>query len=182
MHRRYESFLSTAFFRDGDFFCVDSRGIMGVFSPKDNSWKVLEEPHEQRTFGSRPGFLVECGGDLLLVKLEHHGRSIRISRLNFSEMEWVKVESLEEYVLFISHTSCVSAVAPNNYMKNKVYFPRLHLNDGGILFYSLETCSYHTLGSQHSADDTEGCTWIEPNSSVSTSEELDWLKKPFQSE
>ncbi|XP_026450934.1 F-box/kelch-repeat protein At1g57790-like [Papaver somniferum] len=180
--------LTPQFFMTGIFFCVDLYcGTVGVFSAKDNSWKVLEKPHELDFGGITPGFLVECGGDLLIVKLEEfHWKPIRIFRLNFSEMKREEVKSLGEHVLFISHTSCASAVAPDSYMNNKIYFPRLYLNEGGIVFYSLETHSYRSRGGEHAANNlsgTEGwfrnCTWIQPNMAMSTAEELDWLKPPF---
>ncbi|XP_026412220.1 F-box protein At1g49360-like [Papaver somniferum] len=180
------SFLDTAFFRDGAFFCVDSHhGYVGVFSAKDKTWNVLQRPHGTYFDGVSPGFLVECGGDILMVKLAYRSQMIIIFRLNFSEMKWERVESMGEHVLFISHTSCISAVAPNSYMKNKIYFPRLYINAENV-FYSVEIRHYHSLWGKHSANDlshTQGwfknCTWIEPNMLMSTTEELDWLKTPF---
>ncbi|OVA04481.1 Protein of unknown function DUF295 [Macleaya cordata] len=100
-------------------------------------------------------------------------------RLDFSKMVWVKVESLGKHMLFISNTSSLSAIAPDSRMENKIYFARLHGEE--ILFYSLDTGSYHCLGSRHSAKDfydtTErlNCTWIEPNWLGTTEQELDWL-------
>ncbi|XP_026452297.1 F-box protein At3g56470-like [Papaver somniferum] len=80
-------FLSTAVFHDGDFFCLDDHGTVGRFSTKDNNWKVVKEPDEE----FYQGHLVECFGALLLVQLEHCGTPVKISKLNFSEMEWVEV-------------------------------------------------------------------------------------------
>ncbi|XP_026452292.1 F-box/kelch-repeat protein At1g57790-like [Papaver somniferum] len=86
----YGPFLDTAIFLDGAFFCVDHHGNVGVFSTKDTSWKVepheIKEPHEIYVNDSSPGFLVECGGDLLLVKLEYDEKPIRI--LNLVSLLW----------------------------------------------------------------------------------------------
>ncbi|OVA04496.1 Protein of unknown function DUF295 [Macleaya cordata] len=171
--------LNNPVFYGGAFYCLDYNGALGVFNLKDGFvWKILVK--SQRQFNDvYPSFLVECDGKLLLVDLGPLGKSIGIFRLDFSKMVWVKVESLGKHVLFISNTSCLSATAPRSFMENKIYFPRLH--GDGILFYSLDTGSYHSLGSQHSAKDfydtTEwlNCTWIEPNWSRTTELELDWL-------
>ncbi|KAI3835221.1 hypothetical protein MKW98_020337 [Papaver atlanticum] len=161
-------------FHQGALFCVDFNGTLGVFN--DGGWKVLERPRVHSSAGYVI-FLVECETELLLVQVL--GVSVTIDRLDSLNMVWQKVESLGEYMLFISFTSCLSAVAPKSCMENKVYFPRLL--DERILYYSLDTGSYHSVGSTHSAEDcfdTKGwtnCTWIEPNWSWSTSQEVDWL-------
>ncbi|KAI3850108.1 hypothetical protein MKW98_001052 [Papaver atlanticum] len=160
---------NTPVFHNGGFYCLDYNGTLGVFKLQDYSWKVLEKPHQQFS-GIYPSFLVECAGQILLVKLGHLGASVRVFRLYFSKMGWDEVWNLGKHMLFISYTSCFSAIAPNMRMENKIYFPRL--------------CNYHSFGSRHSADnfyDTEGwytnCTWIEPN--WSKAQELDWLKSPL---
>ncbi|XP_026451014.1 F-box/kelch-repeat protein At1g57790-like [Papaver somniferum] len=169
---------------NGVFYCVDYNGALGILNIEDNSWKVLEKPHQQ--FGAMyPSFLVESGGELLLVKLERYGTLLGIFRLDFNKMEWMRVESLGKHMLFVSYTSCISAIAPTSHMENKVYFPRLFLNGEGVVFYSLEAATYSSFGSQHSATDfynTEGwyanCTWIEPNWVKSTAQELEWVMLP----
>ncbi|KAI3958140.1 hypothetical protein MKW98_020782 [Papaver atlanticum] len=124
------------------FYCVDCDGTLGAYDiMKDDGWSVLEKPKKIFKNDMHPNLLVECGGDLLLVKIGHIGTSVRIFRLDFSEMEWVEVESLGKHMLFISETSCLSAIAPNSRTENKIFFPRLYLNGGGIL-------SYYTLPNQ----------------------------------
>ncbi|KAI3958723.1 hypothetical protein MKX01_023399 [Papaver californicum] len=90
----------------------------------DDIFEFLEKPRGHFK-DSYPSFLVKCGENLLLN--------------GFSKMEWAKVESLGQHMLFISDICCFSAVAPNSQMENKVYFPRLCLDGEGILYYSLET-------------------------------------------
>ncbi|XP_026403622.1 F-box/kelch-repeat protein At1g57790-like [Papaver somniferum] len=171
---------NTPVFYNGAFYCVDYNGMLGVFNLEDHSWKVLEKPLEQFS-GIYPSFLVECAGQILLVNFGHLGATIRVFRLDFSKMVWDEVRNLGKHMLFISYTSCFSAIAPHKRMENKIYFPRLCLNGEGVLFYSLETGNYHSFGTRHSANnfyETEGwytnCTWIEPN--WSKAQELDWLK------
>ncbi|KAI3944219.1 hypothetical protein MKW98_016449 [Papaver atlanticum] len=171
---------------DGEFYSVGYDGVLGNFNLENDgyNWKVFEKPQQQFK-DSYPSFLVKCGDNLLLVKLGCLEMPVRLFKLDFAEMEWVKVESLGKHMLFISDIACFSAIAPNNRMENKIYFPRLCLNGEGVLFYSLETGNYHFFGTQHVAKNfcgTKGwlrnCTWIEPNWSKSTAQELDWFAPP----
>ncbi|OVA04445.1 Protein of unknown function DUF295 [Macleaya cordata] len=178
-HVEYLPCLNSPVFYNGAFYCLDYNGSLGVFNIEGGfTWKVLPKP--QAHFNSiYPSFLVECEGKLLSVDVGHVGKSVRIFKLDFSKMVWVKVESLGKNMLFISDTSCFSATAPHSRMENKIYFPRLH--DEQILFYSLDTGRYHSLGSRHSAQDfyytkeNSNCSWIEPNWSQTTEQELNWL-------
>ncbi|KAI3891139.1 hypothetical protein MKW98_007444 [Papaver atlanticum] len=167
-------------------YCVDCNGTLGTYDLQSDgdTWSVLKKPRKVFNDDMNPIFLVECGGDLLSVKLGHLGMPVRIFRLDLSEMEWVEVETLGKHMLFISKASCLSALAPDSRMENKIYFPRLCLNGEGILSYSLDTSSYCSSGqNQHFPSnfyETEGwfsnCTWIQPNWSKSTAHELDWLR------
>ncbi|XP_026436237.1 uncharacterized protein LOC113334113 [Papaver somniferum] len=171
---------------NGAFYCVGYDGALGSFNLANGNiyWEVLEKPRQQFK-DSYPSYLVKCGDDLLLVKLGCLDMPVRIFKIDFAEMEWVQVDSLGKHMLFISDITCFSVTAPNSRMENKIYFPRLCLNGEGVLFYSLETGSYHSFGSQHFAKNfcgTKGwlrnCIWIEPNWSLSTPQELDWSKPP----
>ncbi|KAI3917214.1 hypothetical protein MKX01_007199 [Papaver californicum] len=186
MYSPYWPLRNTPISFGGDFYSVGYDGALGIFDLGNDgySWEVFEKPHQQFK-DSYPSFLVKCGDDLLLMKLGCLEMPVRIFRLDFAEMEWVKVESLGKHMLFISDITCFSAIASNSRMENKIYFPRLCLNGEGVLFYSLETGNFHSFGSQHFAKKfcgTKGwfrnCTWIEPNWSKSTRQELDWIKPP----
>ncbi|XP_026450243.1 F-box/kelch-repeat protein At1g57790-like [Papaver somniferum] len=179
----YMPSLNTPVLYKGILYSVDYNGLVGTLSSEDNinwSYQVVNKPRGIFD-GAYPSFLVECGGDLLLVKLGRMGVFKGIFRLNFSKKEWVRVKSLGKHMLFISYTSCVSRIAPRADMENKIYFSRLSLHGEGILLYSLDTGNYHSLGNQRSSKDfydTKGWaswSWIEPNWSRSTSEELDWF-------
>ncbi|KAI3943503.1 hypothetical protein MKX01_019190 [Papaver californicum] len=178
----YKSLLNTPALHKGTFYRLDYNGLLGAFNLEDGiswSYKVLAKP--RKLFGrAYPSFLVECGGDLILVKLGHNGTLVGVFRLDFSRMEWVSIKSLGKHMLFVSYTSCISRIAPNSGMENKIYFPRLSLHGEGILYYSLDTGRYHSLGSRHTGkdfSDSKGWaswSWIEPNWSRSTVQELDW--------
>ncbi|KAI3978233.1 hypothetical protein MKX01_013064 [Papaver californicum] len=172
--------INSPVFHKGAFYCLDYNGMLGIFDTKgDFSWKVLSKSLKQ--FGGvYPSFLVGCDEKLLLVNLGQSGKSVDVYRLDDSEMLWVKLNSLRKHALFISYASSFSVVAPRSCMENKIYFPRLYVGDR-ILYYSLDTCRYHCVGSsQHSLQDFHNtkerlsCTWIEPNwSQASLNQETD---------
>ncbi|XP_026389634.1 uncharacterized protein LOC113284403 isoform X2 [Papaver somniferum] len=143
---------------DGEFYCVGYDGALGNFDLNDGyNWEVLEEARQQFK-DSYPTFLAECGGDLLLVKLGCSEMPVRIFRLDFAKRKWVKVESLGKHMLFIYDISCFSAIAPNSRMANKSRdFAKNFCGTKGWL---------------------RNYTWIEPNWSKSTPQELDWFKLP----
>ncbi|RHN72321.1 hypothetical protein MtrunA17_Chr2g0286391 [Medicago truncatula] len=63
------------------------------------SWKELEEPQApcNKYFNN---FLVECDGNLLAVFEISLGKGVKVFELNESTMTWIKVESLENHMLF----------------------------------------------------------------------------------
>ncbi|XP_026451399.1 F-box/kelch-repeat protein At1g57790-like [Papaver somniferum] len=188
-------FNNPGFFRTG-FFCLDYSGTLGccVVNDRDNNhgldWKVYNKPLKQFN-DAFPCYLVECNGNLLLVNIGPIGETVGVFRLDQTNKVWVKVESLGKHMLFISSTSSCSAIAPpNSQMENKVYFPRLHKDGKGVLFYSLDTCRYHySIRAQQNNidaatnfyDTKEMCnsTWIEPNwsqgSTPTDQDHLGWL-------
>ncbi|KAI3903501.1 hypothetical protein MKW98_032155 [Papaver atlanticum] len=181
--QKYSASWNTPTLFYGVFYSVGNDGTLNKLNLLDVTYELLEKPHE-RFNDSYPSLLVKCGEDLLLVKLGCPKMLVRILRMDFSEMEWVEVESLGKHMLFLSDITCFSAISPNSQMENKVYFPRKYLDSEGILCYSLETGRYHSFGgtSQHSANNIYGtkgwhsnCTWIQPNWSKSTAQELDWM-------
>lgn len=160
------------------FYCLDLRGNLGCIDAKESTWVVLDEPRGPCS-SINQSFLVELEGNLLAVFLSQFRTCVKVFRLDMDTMLWVKVESLGKYMWFISNTSSLSAIAPNSRMANKIYFPRFHGED--IVYDSLDTCKYHTFGSQHysgtdfyNTKEQLYCSWIERNWSQTTAEELDW--------
>ncbi|KAI3928506.1 hypothetical protein MKW98_024107 [Papaver atlanticum] len=170
--------INNPVFYKGAFYCLDYNGMLGVFNLKGGvSWKIL--PKSLKQFGGfYPSYLVECEEKLLLVNVGQSGKLVEIYRLDDSEMVWVKLNSLGKHALFISYTSSFSTVAPRSCMENNIYFPRLYA--GKVLYYSLDTCRYHSVGHSsrdfHSSKERSNCTWIEPNwSQASLRQESDYM-------
>ncbi|GJT20959.1 PAZ domain-containing protein [Tanacetum coccineum] len=118
----------------------------------DCSWEpnVAKTPTSCCTSFPR-SYLLSCDQHLLHVIVGKFGESVEVFKLKKSK-EWVKIDSLGKHMIFICGTSsfCVDAKKPH--MENKIYFPRLpadneNMND--ILFYSLETCWYHTFNNKN---------------------------------
>ncbi|KAI3908732.1 hypothetical protein MKW98_029282 [Papaver atlanticum] len=159
--------INNPVFFDRAFYCLDYNGMLGVFNmTDDSSWEILPKSLKQFS-GFYPSYLVECDKKLLLVNLGQSGKSVDVYRLDDSEMVWVKLNSLGKHALFISYASSFSAVAPRSCMENKIYFPRLY--GERILYYSLDTCQYHYVGSNqpssldfHNTKERLSCSWIEP--------------------
>ncbi|XP_026449034.1 uncharacterized protein LOC113349302 isoform X2 [Papaver somniferum] len=159
--------INNPVFFDKAFYCLDYNGMLGVFNmTEDSSWEILPKSLKQFS-GFYPSYLVGCDKKLLLVNLGQSGKSVDIYRLDHTEMVWVKLNSLGKHVLFINYASSFSAVAPRSCMENKIYFPRLY--GERILYYSLDTCKYHYVGSNqpssqdfHNTKERLRCTWIEP--------------------
>ncbi|XP_026379851.1 uncharacterized protein LOC113274672 [Papaver somniferum] len=178
---KFELTLNNPVFYQGRFYCVDNNGALGVFNYEHSnmSWEILSMITPPNCGFIYNSYLVECEGKLLSVLLGRLGHWVRIYRLNESMMVWIEVKHLGKHMLFLSSTSCISAIAPTSQMENKIYFPRLHNEE--ILYYSLETGMYHSVGSNHSAKDFHDsreklhCSWIEPNWSEISDHYLDWL-------
>jgi hypothetical protein len=159
-------------FFNGSFYYLSVEGKLGVIQVRQHVgngngliWKVLEEPQAPLTnyFNS---FLVECDGNLLSV-FEVEGQFqnwVHVYKLEEPTMTWIKVESLENHMLFVSSNASFSTVATIPRMENKIYFPRLY--GQSIVFYSLETNNYHTFENEvlnfHHVREQLNSSWIQP--------------------
>ncbi|XP_026452247.1 F-box/kelch-repeat protein At1g57790-like [Papaver somniferum] len=122
-------------FYKGNFYALAYNGTLGVFNLEDSrdqinfdksNWKVIPKTLTQFD-GVNPSYLVECEGELLLVIFERpFGKLVEIFKMDPCKMKWVKVKSLGNYSLFISHTSSFSVIAPDSSIANKIYFSRLN--------------------------------------------------------
>ncbi|KAI3935880.1 hypothetical protein MKX01_004607 [Papaver californicum] len=136
--------INNPVFYNGVFYCLDYNGLLGVFTKKGGGFSWKVLPKSLGQFnGIYPSFL----------------------------MAWVELTILGKHAIFISYTSSFSAVSPRSFMENKIYLMRLY--GDRILYYSLDTCRYHCVGSNrhssqdfHNTKEISNCTWIQPNWSV----------------
>ncbi|KAI3826414.1 hypothetical protein L1987_00462 [Smallanthus sonchifolius] len=120
-------------------------------------------------------FLLKCDQHLLLVIVGEVEESVEVFKLNDSTKEWEKIDGLGKHMIYISYPSCFCLESKSPEMENKIYFPRtLHNEDTKIVFYSLETCKYHTFDDKniqesvgvYLSETKRYChhhTWIEPS-------------------
>ncbi|XP_058777033.1 uncharacterized protein LOC131651384 [Vicia villosa] len=151
---------------NGLFYYLSIKGKLAVIEAtrgEEPKWKELVEPQSPCT-GFFDSFLVECNGSLLSVFECCYRKWVKVFKLNESTMRWIKVESLNNQMLFVGNHTSFSAVAKIPGMENKIYFTRFY--DESIVFYCLETNKYHTFGNEvvnfhHVKEHLNSC-WIDP--------------------
>ncbi|PIA34166.1 hypothetical protein AQUCO_03800028v1 [Aquilegia coerulea] len=162
-------------FCDGIFYCLSKNGKLGLFDPtaitEESQWKIIPKsqlfPYSDVSSYTNcvKIFIVEYDGEILSVFVGYLGKSVLIYKLNRREMKWERLESLDDKVLFLSHTASMLLPARLKGIENRIYFPGFHDRDN--MFYSLSTGKYHSFGSKHSCEDWINtcehlhCTWIQ---------------------
>lgn len=130
-------------FHGQDLYALFNDGGLDVFTDIGEeyySWgQVLAEAPKGCCRFSAQNFLVKCDQHFLLVIVDEFGESVEVFKLNHSTKKWEKIDTLGRNVIYICGTLCLCIEA------KKIYFPRLHSEDGEIVFNSLETCMYHTF-------------------------------------
>nr|GEU93608.1 hypothetical protein [Tanacetum cinerariifolium] len=161
-----EYFTSMTFY-GRDLYALREDGGFDVFiemGRENNKWwrDVAKAPAS--CCSSLPEcFHLRCDQHNLRVIVGKFRESVEVFKLTSSN-EWNKVVGLEEHMIFISGASSVCLDAKTPQMANKIYFP-----SSPIMYFSLETCRFHTLNNEDSFGDFFGTKhhlgshgWIEP--------------------
>ncbi|PIA51685.1 hypothetical protein AQUCO_01100507v1 [Aquilegia coerulea] len=164
---------------DGLFYSLSKDGRLGVFDPdeaeEENTWRVLPNTLVPEACSSSVvslhtstinSYIMESDGEILsvFVGLKCH-EPITVYKLDQSMMKWVKLESLGDKVLFLSHTTSMSVSAGLKGIENRIYLSRFKGKEN--LFYSLSSGNYHCFEGKESRPDLIdtceqwNCTWIE---------------------
>ncbi|KAL5718607.1 hypothetical protein ACHQM5_011491 [Ranunculus cassubicifolius] len=166
-------------FYNGVFYCLSKDGKLGVFNPNETTsedmWRVYASLSVQDVSStssvsilrySTRSFIIESNGDIFSVFVGLVGIPVCVYKLDQSNnMKWIKVTSLGDRVMFLSHTTSLLIPAVLNGTENKVYFPRFMKNTS--VLYSLRSGKYHSFGDQISREnwiDTcehWNCTWFQ---------------------
>ncbi|GJS45304.1 Toll/interleukin-1 receptor domain-containing protein [Tanacetum coccineum] len=108
-------------------------------------------------------FQLRCDQHILRVIVGRFGESVEVFKITRSR-KWAKTDTLGKHMIFISGASSVCLDAKTPQMANKIYFP-----SSPIMYYSIETCRFHTLNNEDSFGDFFGTKhhltshgWIEP--------------------
>ncbi|XP_076950004.1 uncharacterized protein LOC143622862 [Bidens hawaiensis] len=163
---------------DGDVYALEAEGRLDVYRSTDEAGRWFWEVVAEAPRGCSPEaqcFLVKCEENrLLLVQVHEYGESVEVYKLNQSSQDWEKIDGLGRCMIYICGATCICKEAKAPEMENKIYFPRLHSKNGKIVFYSLETCKFHTFnGRKFEEESFEGFlgtkyilnphVWIEPS-------------------
>ncbi|KAK9699750.1 hypothetical protein RND81_08G193800 [Saponaria officinalis] len=163
----WANYNSSPKYYDGAFYFLDVKGNLGIFEKVEEEWcwDVYPSPlteYERLTLYSC--YLVELDGQLTCVYIHHLGRRVQVFKLDVWELHWDKLHDLGEHVLFLSSASSFSPFEKDITKRNRIYLSRF-VGDK-IVYYSLDTCMFHTLGEGDSRIDLYGtssqpfCCWI----------------------
>ncbi|KAL5719106.1 hypothetical protein ACHQM5_011930 [Ranunculus cassubicifolius] len=157
---------------NGVFYCLAKDGKLGVFNPNETSeedmWRVYTSlaVRDASAMYSTRSFIMESNGDIFSVFVGFVGIPVRVYKLDQSKnMKWFRVRSLEDRVMFLSHTTSLLIPAVLEGTENKIYFPRFKKN--ASVFYSLRSGKYGNFGDQNSRPNWIGtcehwnCTWFQ---------------------
>ncbi|XP_076913361.1 uncharacterized protein LOC143571954 [Bidens hawaiensis] len=163
--------------RDMYFLCDNQRiDIFRGLGDEKCSRVVVNDVPRSCCVSPREYFLSICDQHLLLVIVGKFVESVEVFKLNVSTKDWEKIDDLGKHMIYISQASCICLEAKTSEMENKIYFPRvLDDDDTKLVFYSLETCSYHTFDDKNIQESFDlnmilkvnqhhgPHTWIEPS-------------------
>ncbi|XP_076915114.1 F-box/kelch-repeat protein At1g57790-like [Bidens hawaiensis] len=156
-----------------DLYALNRYGQLSVFTDiceESYSWFDVDTAPTSCCRSLAQYFLVKRDQDLLLVTLDEFGESVELNR---HAKKWEKIHGLGKHMIYICDTTCLCMEARTPVMENKIYFAALHSKNGKIVFYSVETCRYHTFSGKsivESLRDLFGTkqhlnphVWIEPS-------------------
>jgi hypothetical protein len=161
-------------FLDGVFYFLDINGRLGVVDPNEEEmeWNVLEKP-DQPIRGSNKmhllewdyNYLVKWKGDLITIIREiDNGGSVKMFKLDRSEMVWSELEGMEEVALFWDRSNALIVMPPQGEeLCNKMFLPNYIETEGGgrnQAFYSFKEQQYYP---SLYAKEPLNAIWFDPN-------------------
>ncbi|KAL6657318.1 hypothetical protein ACP70R_005098 [Stipagrostis hirtigluma subsp. patula] len=167
---QFRTAYSNPVFYHGEFYCLGTRGNLGVFNPDNMTWRVLDKPDPVLDGDPMPGdqycHLLEFRDDLIAIFRRHDDRPIDLYRLDKSQMAWAKVERLDNEVIFVDNWNAIMMTAPRDGCCNRVYMPK----PGGYSeagkadrssFYDLKSGKYYP--GYYGLTERMSSIWIEPS-------------------
>ncbi|XP_071738241.1 uncharacterized protein [Rutidosis leptorrhynchoides] len=126
-----------------DLYALSKDGEVFVFKNLDKrevqKTILAEAPPPISSSCDSQYFLINCDDEhLLLVVVGEEFGEVEVYKRNDDADKWEKIDGIGKHTIYIGGTTsvCVDAKTPD--MENKIYFPQL-------VWYSLETHTYHTL-------------------------------------
>ncbi|XP_076935325.1 F-box/kelch-repeat protein At1g57790-like [Bidens hawaiensis] len=134
---------------DQDIYALNSEGRLSIFTnicdDDEYTWEYVDVPPTIFSTSKARYFLAKRDHDLILVMVGEFGESVELFKVNLSENKWEKIDGLGKHMICICDSTCLCVEAKTPEMENKIYFARFHSEKGKIVFYSLDTCRYHTF-------------------------------------
>ncbi|KAM3372217.1 hypothetical protein ACQJBY_019217 [Aegilops geniculata] len=165
-------------FLDGVFYFLDINGRLGVVDPNEDEMDfcVLKKP-DQPIRGSDDvhlrerecNYLVEWKGELIAIFRKNANGSVRMFKLDRSQMLWVELQGMEDAAVFWDRSNALIAVPlAGEDLCNMMFLPNYTETEGGgrtQAFYSFrEQCYYPSF----CAKEPMNAIWFQPNLDVFT--------------
>ncbi|PWA59168.1 hypothetical protein CTI12_AA382280 [Artemisia annua] len=168
--------ICSSIFDGRDLYALGKEGDLIVFNnlgQPDHLRKLVEVEAPKSCSSSTKKYLTKCDQQLLLVSVGEFGEHVEVFKHNASKQEWEKVDGVGKHMIYICDATCLCIEAKMPQMENKIFFPQLHAMNRKIVFYSLDTCMYHTFDGEDIQEQASGFfgntfhffshAWIEPN-------------------
>ena len=158
-----------------DLYALCEKGQVIVFNnlgKRDFSLKIVEAEAPESGCGSwTRKFLTKCEQHLILVCVSEYGKHVEVFKLNEVKQEWEKITGVGKHMIYICGKTCLCLEAKTPQMENKIFFPRVSSKNRKIVFYSLDTCMYHTFDGKNiqqpdlfrTTSYLSNHAWIEPS-------------------
>ncbi|KAK9689178.1 hypothetical protein RND81_09G041200 [Saponaria officinalis] len=163
----YPNHRSSPRYHKNAFYFIGMHGCLGVykFNQGKLTWHVYESPLSDDDASCIDScYLVELDGELASVFIGDMGGWVRVFKFDTLDKCWLELDTLGDYVIFVSRASCFSVKSKKSEIKNRIYLPRRMDNE--IVFYSLDTRMYHTASNTKSMYNFYGmkaqssCCWV----------------------
>jgi len=163
------AYSNPVFYHD-EFYCLGTRGNLGVFNPHNMTWRVLDKPvpllDGDPLSGDQYCHLLEFRDNLFAIFRPHNEGAMNLYKLDMSQMVWTKIERLDNEVIFVDHWNAVMMPAPRDTCRNRIYISKLGgYNEAGELkncaFYDLKSRKYYP--SYFNLTERMNSIWIQPN-------------------
>jgi hypothetical protein len=162
----------------GMLFFLGETGSLAYFNLVDEAWVKLDEPEpnelDDDIRGTEDYYLLELGRELVSVcKCNHSDYEVRVFKLDRLDLEWVPVENLAGWTLFLDQKSSFAMPSPHKSWSNKIFFTAIHSGTNQTcVVYCMETKRYEInfSGTRKPLD----CVWLQPN----LIRNAEWMDEP----
>ncbi|KAJ3701847.1 hypothetical protein LUZ61_005552 [Rhynchospora tenuis] len=164
---KFSGTINNPVFFDGEFYCLDRRGQLGVFNPDKMTWRVLSKPEPICSDVPCHAYaccsLVEIQGDLFAVfRADTPLKPIQVYKLDRSKMTWSEVDNLRDNTIFVGFRNSIAVPSPLKSFRNRICLPKFDGRDHrNSVFYSMDDHQYHPRF--YGVEEPTTNVWFQPN-------------------